>query len=235
MVLSAFTSLHGHDEAWEALPKNSHLTLMMPRVGRHTWVPQRPWLIMAASTPRKTPASRSLTLPAPPSSAGGADDLDAPREGKGAESGRDGRAGPRACGGNDVVAAGVSDVGEGIVLGHDGDGRSGRLAVDGGAEGGGQPAYAALHAGAVLFRERGEPPRRLLLVEAEFRSRVDLVRDLLEIVGEAVQRLRDLGLGLVERFSGHAGLPARRDDRSSIAARPRPVHRWAGRAGAASR
>src|SRR5215467_7948851 len=70
MALSAFTPLHGQDEACEALPKNSHLTLMMPRVGRHTWVPQRPWIIMAASTSLKTPASNSLTFPAPPSSAG---------------------------------------------------------------------------------------------------------------------------------------------------------------------
>ena len=43
---------------------------MMPRLGRHTWVPQRPWIIIAASTPSKTPASISFTLPAPPSSAG---------------------------------------------------------------------------------------------------------------------------------------------------------------------
>src|SRR6266849_1118692 len=70
MALSALTPRHGQDEACEALPKNSHLTLMMPRLGRHTWVPQRPWIIMAASTSLKTPASISLTLPAPPSSAG---------------------------------------------------------------------------------------------------------------------------------------------------------------------
>ena len=42
----------------------------MPRLGRQTCVPQRPWIIMAASTPSKTPASMSFTLPAPPSSAG---------------------------------------------------------------------------------------------------------------------------------------------------------------------
>src|SRR5436309_2051987 len=70
MALSALTPRHGQDEAWAALPKNSHLTLMMPRLGRQTWVPQRPWIIMAASTLSKTPASISFTLPAPPSSAG---------------------------------------------------------------------------------------------------------------------------------------------------------------------
>src|SRR6266581_3799188 len=69
-ALSALTPRHGHDEACAAWPKNSAFTLMIPRLGRHAWVPQRPWIIMAASTPSKTPASISFTLPAPPSSAG---------------------------------------------------------------------------------------------------------------------------------------------------------------------
>ena len=66
----AFTPRQGHEEACVALPWNSAFTLMMPSVGRHTCVPQRPWIIIAASTPSKTPASSSFTLPAPPSSAG---------------------------------------------------------------------------------------------------------------------------------------------------------------------
>src|SRR5467141_3534693 len=70
MALSALPPRQGYDEACEALPKYSHLTLMMPRLGRQTCVPQRPCIIMAASTSLKTPASISLTLPAPPSSAG---------------------------------------------------------------------------------------------------------------------------------------------------------------------
>src|SRR5512138_3330219 len=70
IALRALTPRHGHDEACEARPKNSHLTLMMPRLGRHTCVPQRPWIIIAASTSLKTPASINRTLPAPPSSAG---------------------------------------------------------------------------------------------------------------------------------------------------------------------
>ena len=69
-ALSAFTPRHGHDDACVALPWNSALTLMMPSDGRHTCVPPRPWTIIAASTPSKTPASMSRTLPAPPSSAG---------------------------------------------------------------------------------------------------------------------------------------------------------------------
>src|SRR5262249_27007098 len=69
-ALSAFTPRHGQLDAWAAAPKNSALTLMMPRLGRQTRVPPRPWIIMAASTSRKTPASINRTLPAPPSSAG---------------------------------------------------------------------------------------------------------------------------------------------------------------------
>ncbi len=70
IAFSAFTPRQGQEDACEARPKNSHLTLMIPRLGRQTCVPQRPWIIMAASTSRNTPASISRTLPAPPSSAG---------------------------------------------------------------------------------------------------------------------------------------------------------------------
>ena len=70
MALSALTPRQGQDEAWAARPKNSQLTLMMPRLGRQICVPGRPWIIMAASTSLKTPASMRRTLPAPPSSAG---------------------------------------------------------------------------------------------------------------------------------------------------------------------
>src|SRR5215468_2468050 len=69
-AFSALTPRQGQDEACVALPWNSALALMMPSDGRHTRVPPRPWIIMAASTSRKTPASINRTLPAPPSSAG---------------------------------------------------------------------------------------------------------------------------------------------------------------------
>src|SRR3989304_5434682 len=231
MALSALTPRQGQDEACEALPKNSHLTLMMPRLGRHTCVPQRPWIIMAASTSLKTPASMSLTLPAPPSSAGvpitwmrpakgtlpsaaplappaprgrRADPRDAPREGHLAERRRDGRtrAGPR--GGDHVVPAGVPDVGQGVVLRQDRNGRPRPAALYGRSEGCRQPAHAPLDLGAMLLEDLAEPPRRLLFLETELRVAVDLEGDLLEVVGQAGHRLHDLGLRLVERLSIHA-------------------------------
>jgi hypothetical protein len=42
MAFSALTPRQGQDEACAARPKNSTFTLMMPRLGRHTWVPGRP-------------------------------------------------------------------------------------------------------------------------------------------------------------------------------------------------
>src|SRR6266568_451062 len=122
MALRALTPRHGQDEACEAFPKKSHLTLTMPRLGRQTCVPQRPWIIMAASTPLKTPASMSLTL-------------HATREGNPARPRRDGRARTRAGGGNDVVATGMHDVRQGIVLRHDGHRGPGARALDGRPEG----------------------------------------------------------------------------------------------------
>jgi hypothetical protein len=70
IAFSAFTPRQGQEDACVALPWNSALTLTMPSDGRQTCVPLRPWIIIAASTSRNTPASISRTLPAPPSSAG---------------------------------------------------------------------------------------------------------------------------------------------------------------------
>src|SRR3989304_3874312 len=93
-ALSALTPRQGQDEAWVALPWNSAVALTMPRLGRHTCVPQRPWIIIAASTSLKTPASSSFTLPAPPSSAGVPVPRVGPGEGRGPRGGRGGGGGP---------------------------------------------------------------------------------------------------------------------------------------------
>src|SRR5262249_24996653 len=58
---------------------------------------------------------------------GGADDLDAARERQRAEGSRDGGARTRARPADDVLTAGMPDVGPRIVLGHDGDGRPAAL------------------------------------------------------------------------------------------------------------
>src|SRR6266567_5170501 len=207
MALRALTPRHGQDEACEAFPKKSHLTLTMPRLGRQTCVPQRPWIIMAASTPLKTPASMSLTLPAPPSSAGRADHLHATREGNLAQRRRDGRARARAGGGDDVVATGMPDVRQGIVLRHDGHRGPGARALDGRPEGRGQAAHTPLDPRPLLLEEAREPRRGLFLLEAQLGIGVDLKRELFQLVGQAIDGVRDLGLGLVERVSGHGRTP----------------------------
>src|ERR1700730_12080727 len=199
IACSALTPRQGHDEACEARPKNSHFTLMMPRLGRQTWVPQRPWIIIAASTSPQAPPPHQPPLPGAALLRGSADDLDASREGQRREGGRDGRARAGARGGDHVVAAGVADVRQRVVFGHDRDGGAGARARDRRAERGGQAADPALHRGALAGQEVGQPARRLVLLEAQLGVGVDLVTDALELVREPVHRLGDAHLDLVER------------------------------------
>src|SRR5258707_688279 len=82
--------------------------------------------------------------------------------------------------------------------GHDGDGRPGAPALYGRAKRRGQAPHAALPPRSLPLQEGAQPARRLLFVKAELGGGVDLMRDLLEVVGETVHRIRDLGLGLIE-------------------------------------
>src|SRR2546430_2452971 len=120
---------------------------------------------------------------------------------------RTGRGRPRACarGRDDVVAAGVADAGQRVVLGHDRDRRSGPSAVDRRAERRGEPAHGALDPGAVLGEELGEPRVRLLFLERELRMVVDSVGEGLELVREAVDGRGDPGLERVDRAAHHNG------------------------------
>src|SRR2546427_202317 len=120
---------------------------------------------------------------------------------------RHGQGHPRACarGRDDVVAAGVADAGQRVVLGHDRDRRSGPSAVDRRAERRGEPAHGALDPGAVLGEELGEPRVRLLFLERELRMVVDSVGEGLELVREAVDGRGDPGLERVDRAAHHNG------------------------------
>src|SRR5712692_5381478 len=150
---SALTPSHGSAEAWEALPVYSKVTRTMPSRSWWSRVRSKPWIIMAASTSLKTPALISLTLPPPPSSAGVP--ITWMR-----------RAGPRARGGDDVVATGVADAGQRVVLAEDGDGGAG-AGLDGGAEGRVHAADAFLHLEAVRTEELREPAAGLDLRVAQ--------------------------------------------------------------------
>jgi hypothetical protein len=79
------------------------------------------------------------------------------------------------------------------------DGRARAGALDRGTKRRRQAADAPLDLGAVLLEELGEPGVRLLLVEAELRVVVNLVRQRLEVVGEPVDRARDLVLHVIRR------------------------------------
>src|SRR4029453_422158 len=212
-AFSAFTPRHGHDEAWVALPWNSAFTLMMPSVGRHTCVPPRPWIIIAASTSRKTPASIRRTLPAPPSSAGvpitwmrpangirpRATASAAPAPLPGGAAAVWPRPGPRAGRRDDVVAARVTDGRKGVVFGQDGDGGPGAGPIDRRPKRRRQPADGALDLGTVLLEELGEPGMSLLFLEAQPRFAGDPGGELFEVVRQPVHRARDLVLGACDR------------------------------------
>src|SRR5688572_27763780 len=119
-----------------------------------------------------------------------ADHLDAAGEGQGPERLREGGAGPDAGGGDHVVAACVTDAGQRIVLGHDGDGGTGGGAGNRRPERGRQSTHAALHGGSVLGEEVGEPGVRLVLLERQLGVDVQLVREPLELIGEGVDGCR---------------------------------------------
>ena len=103
------------------------------------------------------------------------------------------------------MTARVPDAGQRVVLGHDGDRRPRAAAGDRGPEGGGQPAYAALDARAVLLEELGEPRLRLLFLEGQLGRGVDAVGQRLQLVGEAIDGRGDVEL---QRVGGRAHLAA---------------------------
>ena len=101
-----------------------------------------------------------------------ADDLDASLREPGLHC-RQRRARARARRRDHVVAAGVPDAGQRVVLAEDGDG--GPVAsLDGRAEGGLDAAHARLDRQALGGKEPGEPRARLRLLEAELGVVVDL-------------------------------------------------------------
>src|SRR5215470_4757244 len=130
---------------------------------------------------------------------GRADHLDPARAGQGAERHRERGAGAGARRGDHVVAAGVADRRQRVVLGHDRDGRPRAGSVDRRPERRRQASDAPLDAGAVLVEELGEPAVRLLLLEAELGVVVDLVRQRLEVAGEPIDRRGDLLLDVARR------------------------------------
>src|SRR3989442_929984 len=123
-----------------------------------------------------------------------ADHQDLTGEGQRPQRARQRRPRPGAGRGDDVVAAGVPDAGQRIVLAQDGDGGPGAAPGDGRPEGGQQAADPALDAHALLLEELGEPGVGFLLLEGELGMVVDPVRQGFQLVGEAIDRLGDLGL-----------------------------------------
>jgi hypothetical protein len=156
---------------------------------------------------------------------GRADHLDPAREGQGRERGGQRRPRARPRGRDDVVAAGVPDAGQRVVLAQDRDG--GAVAgLDGAAEGGVHAAHPLLHLEALPGQEVAEPAARLHFLVAQLGVRVDLTGEGLELVGQPVDGLADRFLGVAHggtsRLRATERRRRRRWDASDPATDPAP-------------
>ena len=107
---------------------------------------------------------------------------------------RQGQAGPERGGADDVVAAGVPDTRQGVVLRADGHvERTRSAAAD---DGGGQAGHAPLHPEPGLLESLGQPGRGVVLLVADLRVGVDAVRELDEARSGRLQRRSRLGRGV---------------------------------------
>ena len=113
--------------------------------------------------------------------------------------------------GDDVVAAGVADPGEGVVLAHHRDHRSVTVA-GAGLEGGVEAVGVALHGQAVVGQHLGEQVVRMLLLEAQLGPGVDAVRHVEQLGSQAIDLVARPLLGFSDFHGcdprGRAGVPA---------------------------
>ena len=157
-------------------------------------------IISAASTPSKAPSRAINSLPPPRSSAGVPSMRTRP--GKRARERRERERGAERRGGDQVVAAGVADAGQRVVLGeqrHAGAARAAEL----GGEGRLEPVGARLDA-QPAFAQRGyEQRRRLAFFERQLRMRMDRARDAQQRLARRLDGIADF---LLERAQIHRGL-----------------------------
>ena len=129
------------------------------------------WNIIAAVSPSKTPASSSMILPPPSSSAGVPITWTVPDSGP-AEGSRQRDRGGGAARGDEVVPAAVTEVGQRVVFEQVRD--SWLTAAPDGPERGFESGYAALHRETLVAEPRGEQARGVLLTEGQLRVLMDL-------------------------------------------------------------
>ena len=116
-------------------------------------------------------------------------------DGVGGDGGLEADGACHAAGGDEVVAAGVADLGEGVVLAEVGDG-DGAFAPAGG-EGGLEAESAALDGEAACFESVGEEPGSAGLLEGELGVAVDVEADLGELGARVFDGVDRLLLGCV--------------------------------------
>jgi hypothetical protein len=120
---------------------------------------------------------------------------------------RETQARPDGRGGDDVVAAGVADVGQAVVLGADRDVE--RAAAGARAERGREPAHAGFDAESRGVERLGNPGGGTLLLEAELGMRVDAVRERDEVRAFGVDAFAGgyLGVHGRHRIDPRSGAP----------------------------
>ena len=119
---SALWPFHGSDAAWAWRPVKTMSTSSDASGWLSTWFRSQGWNRSAASIPAKRPSSIIWALPLPRSSAGSAEEHDLAGQLVGDRGERDRGADARR--GHRVVAAAVTEAGQGVVLGEDPDPRA---------------------------------------------------------------------------------------------------------------
>ncbi len=120
--------------------------------------------------------------------------------------------GARGAGSDEVVAAGVTQAGEGVVLGEEGDARP--FFAEGRAKGRREVAEGPLDAEAARFQVLAEPARGFLFLEAGLGVVVDAAAEVDESVPLRLDLVDNAGLELVDVL-GHVILCERQDSWAS--------------------
>ena len=152
------------------------------------------WIIIAASTPSKAPSRAISSLPPKRSSAGRAQIAHPPGE-RAVQFGKRQR-GAEAGGGDDVVAAGMADAGQGVVFGEDGDRRTAILS-ELRRIGGRQAECFFLRGEPVTLHGPDEVAGRLELLERQFGFAVDEVAEAEQLIAHGVDCAHHIASHLV--------------------------------------
>ena len=208
--------------ACAACPRYTTSTSAMHTHGMFTRLMLEGCIIIAASTPSNAPSRAISSLPQPRSSAGVPSTRTRPGSARAQRRERDPRADAR--GRDQVVAAGVADLGQRVVLGEHRDaGR--RSAPNSAANAVGSPYAPVVTSSPAPRSAATSSAAREALLERELGPRVDLAREAHQIAAHALDRLADFPLARVEVGGGGPWRPPRLLRRAIVAGNVRDRRR----------